>query len=71
MWSSPHALSCEGLSRNLSRALEHVESSLRHASTQGCARVSAPDWAPQRLLAYVCGARPQVSLGNGLAGVLQ
>ncbi|XP_053782062.1 ATP-binding cassette sub-family A member 13 isoform X8 [Desmodus rotundus] len=51
MWSSPHALSCEGLSRNLSRALEHVESSLRHASTQGCARVSAPDWAPQRLLA--------------------
>ncbi|XP_045684814.1 ATP-binding cassette sub-family A member 13 [Phyllostomus hastatus] len=50
-WSSPHeVLSCEGLSGNLSRAWELFRSRLRHASAQGCARASAPDWAPQHLL---------------------
>ncbi|XP_036896967.1 ATP-binding cassette sub-family A member 13 isoform X2 [Sturnira hondurensis] len=48
-WSSPRVLSCEGLNRNLSLAMEHLRSSLLHASAQGCACASAPDWAPQHL----------------------
>ncbi|XP_053517395.1 ATP-binding cassette sub-family A member 13 isoform X2 [Artibeus jamaicensis] len=48
-WSSPRVLSCEGLGRNLSLAVEHLRSSLLHTSAQGCACASALDWAPQHL----------------------
>ncbi|KAM5303130.1 ATP-binding cassette sub-family A member 13 isoform 2-T2 [Glossophaga mutica] len=50
VWSSPPGLSCEGLSRNLSRALERVRSSLQQARARGCAPTSPADWSPQRLL---------------------
>uniref|UniRef100_E1BM08 ATP binding cassette subfamily A member 13 n=1 Tax=Bos taurus TaxID=9913 RepID=E1BM08_BOVIN len=36
IWTSPHQLSCEGLHRNLSRALESFRSSLEDASEQDC-----------------------------------
>ncbi|XP_061022272.1 ATP-binding cassette sub-family A member 13 [Dama dama] len=36
IWTSPHQLSCEGLRRNLSRALESFRSSLEDASEQDC-----------------------------------
>ncbi|XDB49958.1 hypothetical protein AB1E18_003527 [Capra hircus] len=36
IWTSPYQLSCEGLRRNLSRALESFRSSLEDASEQDC-----------------------------------
>ncbi|XP_070224967.1 ATP-binding cassette sub-family A member 13 [Bos mutus] len=49
IWTSPHQLSCEGLHRNLSRALESFRSSLEDASEQDCECQSGPASKPHTL----------------------
>ncbi|CAM9884095.1 unnamed protein product [Rangifer tarandus platyrhynchus] len=49
IWTSPHQLSCEGLRRNLSRALESLRSSLEDASEQDCECQPGPASKPHTL----------------------
>nr|XP_020755556.1 LOW QUALITY PROTEIN: ATP-binding cassette sub-family A member 13 [Odocoileus virginianus texanus] len=49
IWTSPHQLSCEGLRRNLSRALESFRSSLEDASEQDCECQPGPASKPHTL----------------------
>ncbi|XP_043729287.1 ATP-binding cassette sub-family A member 13 isoform X2 [Cervus elaphus] len=49
IWTSPHQLSCEGLHRNLSRALESFRSSLEDASEQDCECQPGPASKPHML----------------------
>ncbi|XP_054427288.1 ATP-binding cassette sub-family A member 13 [Pteronotus mesoamericanus] len=49
MLPSSHQLSCEGLSRDLSSALEHLRRGLEQARAQGCACAAVPDGAPRHL----------------------